>query len=61
MSDEEIAVRLSAAILTPSVALPSKFANITAADEQILKASQLAVRVYKVMLGVLQETEKKAA
>ena len=61
MTDEEIAVRLSAAILTPSVALPSKFANIFAADDQIKKAAQLSVRVYRVMLATLKEPEPDPA
>jgi len=54
MSNQEIAVRLAAAILQPSVALPAPRANIEASDEQIQLAAELAVRVYKTVLGVLQ-------
>ena len=57
MSNEEIAVRLSAAILQPSIALPARRANIEASDEQIQLAAELAVRVYKTVLGVLQPPE----
>jgi hypothetical protein len=57
VSNEEIAVRLSAAILQPSIALPARRANIEASDEQIQLAAELAVRVYKTVLGVLQPPE----
>lgn len=35
MSDQEIAVRLAAAILQPSVALPARRASVDGIDEQI--------------------------
>ncbi len=57
MSNEEIAVRLAAAILQPSVVLPARFANVVEGDEQIRLAAELAVRVYKKVLGVLQPPE----
>ena len=54
MSNEEIAVRLAAAIVQPSVALPARRANVESNEEQIQLAAELAVRVYKAVLGVLQ-------
>jgi hypothetical protein len=54
MSNEEIAVRLAAAILVPSVTLPPRRANIDAADQQIQLAAELAVEAYKAVLAVLQ-------
>jgi hypothetical protein len=57
MSNEEIAVRLAAAILEPSVAVPARRANVDLKDEQIQSAAELAVRVYKTVLGVLQPPE----
>jgi hypothetical protein len=57
MSNQEIAVRLAAAILLPSVALPARRANIETGDEQIELAAELAVRVYKMVLGVLEPPE----
>ncbi len=57
MSNQEIAVRLAAAILQPSVTLPARRANIEMGDEQIQLAAQLAVRVYQTVLGVLQPSE----
>jgi hypothetical protein len=57
MSNQEIAVRLAAAVLQPSVALPARRANIQAMDEHIQLAAELAVRVYKTVLGVLQPPE----
>ena len=57
MSDQEIAVHLAAAILQSSVALPSRFANIGEDDGQIQLAAELAVRVYKTVLGVLEPPE----
>lgn len=57
MSNEEIAVRLAAAILEPSVAVPARRANVDVKYEQIQSAAELAVRVYKTVLGVLQPPE----
>ncbi|MDH4209483.1 MAG: hypothetical protein OEV76_11460 [Anaerolineae bacterium] len=57
MSNQEIAVRLAAAILQPSVALPARRASADVGDEQIQHAAELAVRVYKTVLGVLQPPE----
>jgi hypothetical protein len=57
MSNQEIAVRLAAAILQPSVTLPARRANIEAGDEQIQLAAELAVRAYKTVLAVLQPPE----
>ena len=57
MSEQEIAVRLAAAILQPSVVLPARRASIEANDEQIQLAALLAVRVYNTVLGVLQHPE----
>jgi hypothetical protein len=57
MSNEEIAVRLAAAILQPSVVLPARRARIDESDEQIQLAAELAVRVYRTVLGVLQPPE----
>ncbi len=54
MSNEEIAVRLAAAILQPSIVLPARRSNIDASDERIQLAAELAVRVYRTVLGVLQ-------
>jgi len=54
MSNEEIAVRLAAAILVPSVTLPPRRASIDAADQQIQLAAELAVEAYKAVLAVLQ-------
>jgi len=54
MSDEEIAVRLAAAILQPSVVIPARRASIEENDEQLQHAAGLAVRVYRAVLGVLQ-------
>jgi len=57
MSNEEIAVRLAAAIGKPSVELPARRANVESNEEQIQLAAELAVRVYKAVLGVLQPPE----
>ena len=57
MSNEEIAVRLAAAVLQPSVVLPARRSNIEQSDEQIRLAAELAVRVYKTVLDVLQSPE----
>jgi hypothetical protein len=57
MSNQEIAVRLAAAILQPSITLPPRRANVETGDEQIQHASELAVRVYKTVLGVLQSPD----
>jgi hypothetical protein len=54
MSDQEIAVRLAAAILQPSVALPARRASVDGIDEQIQQGAELAVRVYRTVLSVLQ-------
>jgi hypothetical protein len=57
MSNEEIAVRLAAAILQPSVPLPARRSNVEAGDEQIRLAAELAVHVYKTVLGVLESPD----
>ena len=57
MTNEEIAVRLAAAILQPSVALPARRANAPDTEELLQNAAELAVRVYKTVLGVLQPPE----
>ena len=57
MSDEEIAVQLAAAILQATIALPNRFANVSAGDQQILLAAQLSVKVYQTVLGVLKEAK----
>jgi len=54
MSNQEIAVRLAAAILQPSVVIPARRANIEENDDQLQHAAELAVRVYRAVLGVLQ-------
>jgi hypothetical protein len=54
MSNEEIAVRLAAAILQPSVVMPTRRANIVEDNEQLQHAAELAVRVYRTVLSVLQ-------
>jgi hypothetical protein len=55
MSNEEIAVRLAAAILQPSVVLPARRSSVETSDEQIQLAAELAVHVYKTVLAVLQQ------
>lgn len=57
MSNEEIAVRLAAAILEPSVALPSRRANVRDTDELLRNAAELAVSVYRAVLGAIQEPQ----
>jgi len=57
MSNQEIAMHLAAAILQSSVALPARFANIEENEGQIQLAAELAVRVYKTVLGVLEPPE----
>ncbi len=57
MSNEEIAVRLAAAILQPSVALPARRASSDGTEEQIQHAAELAVRTYKTVLAVLESPE----
>jgi hypothetical protein len=57
MSNEEIAVRLAAAILEPSVGLPSRRANVRDTDELLRNAAELAVSVYKTVLGVLESPQ----
>jgi hypothetical protein len=57
MSNQEIAVRLAAAILQSSVALPARYANVGESDGQIQLAAELAVRVYRTVLGVLEPPE----
>lgn len=55
MSNEEIAVQLTAAVLAPSIVLPSRRANVQDSEEMIRKAAELAVRVYRSMLEVIEE------
>jgi hypothetical protein len=55
MTNQEIAVRLAAAILVPGVALPARRASIDALDEQILQGAELAVRTYEAVLKVLEK------
>jgi len=55
MSNQEIAVRLTAAVLAPSVVLPSRRANVQDSDEMIRKAAELAVHVYRTMLEVIEQ------
>ncbi len=55
MSNEEIAVRLAAAILQPSIVLPARRSNIETSDEQVRLGAELAVHVYKTVLGVLEQ------
>jgi hypothetical protein len=55
MSNEEIAVRLAAAIIEPSVALPSRRANVRDTEEVLRNAAELAVSVYRAVLEVLQQ------
>ena len=57
MSNEEIAVRLAAAILQPSVALPARRASTEGGEEQIRLGAELAVHTYKAVLAVLQPPE----
>ena len=55
MTNEEIAVRLAAAILQPSIALPARRASAEGSDEQMRLGAELAVRIYRLVLGVLEE------
>lgn len=57
MSNEEIAVRLAAAVIEPSVALPSRRADVQDGEESIRKAAELAVRVYRTMLEVIEQPQ----
>ncbi|MBN1458984.1 MAG: hypothetical protein JXA57_05570 [Armatimonadetes bacterium] len=57
MSNEEIAVRLAAAVIQPSVVLPSRRANITDSEDMIRKAAELAVSVYRTMLEVIEQPQ----
>ena len=55
VTNEEIAVRLAAAILQPTVTLRARRANVEEDDEQIQLAAELAVRVYRTVFRVLQQ------
>jgi hypothetical protein len=55
MTNEEIAVRLAAAILQPSIALPARRASSEGSDEQMRLGAELAVRIYRLVLAVLEE------
>jgi hypothetical protein len=57
MTNEEIAVRLAAAILQPSVVLPSRRANVQDTTELIQNAAELSVHVYRTVLEVLQKPQ----
>ena len=57
MSNEEIASRLAAGILVPSVSLPARFANIDVKDAQIQHAAELAVAAYQAVLALLERPE----
>jgi hypothetical protein len=57
MSNEEIAVRLAAAVIEPSVLLPARRADVQDSEESIRKAAELAVRVYRTMLEVIEEPQ----
>jgi hypothetical protein len=57
MSNEEIAVRLAAALLQPAVALPARRANVQDNEEMLQNAAELAVRLYRTVLGVLEQPQ----
>jgi hypothetical protein len=57
MSNEEIAVRLAAALLQPAIALPARRANIQDSEEVLQNAAELAVRLYRTVLGVLEQPQ----
>ena len=53
MSKEEIAVRLTAAVLEPGILMPSRRENDELHDETAKHVVQFAVRVYRMMLEAL--------
>jgi hypothetical protein len=57
MSNEEIAVRLAAAILHPTVVMPSLRENVGLHEDQLRHSAEFAVRVYETVLAVLQPPE----
>jgi len=57
MTNQEIAVRLAAAILQPCIVLPPRRGSSEGTEAQIQGGAELAVRVYKTVLEVLESPQ----
>ena len=53
MSNDEIAVHLTAAILQPNISIPSRRESIEMHDALVQNSAEFAVRVYRMVLAVL--------
>ena len=60
MTNEEIALRLTTAILEPGILMPSRRESEELHDATALNAVQFSVRVYRMMLAELQQSEDAA-
>jgi len=54
MTNEEIAVRLTAAVLEPGILMPSRRESDELHDAMAKNAAQFAVRVYRMILEALE-------
>ena len=59
MSNEEIAVRLAAALLQPAITLPARRANIQDNEDVLRNAAELAVHLYRTVLEVLEQPQSQ--